>query len=89
MKLRNYIAIIFPFLKFFENLFNPVAFDPFIISKSLLFKILLKWLLASLRSLKILPFLIEYKLLKVSLIYLPYTKTLFISLLLITLDNFL
>ena len=56
-KLKNYIALICPFLIFFENWFNPVAFDPFTISKSLLCTILLKWLYASLRLLNTLPFL--------------------------------
>ena len=39
--------ILLPLFIFFENLFNPVAFDPFTISKSLLCKILAKYLWAS------------------------------------------
>ena len=56
-KLKNYIALMYSFLIFFENLFNPVAFDPFTISKSLLLIILAKWPYASLRLLNTLPFL--------------------------------
>ena len=46
-------TLLFNTLIFLENLFKPLAFQPFIISNSLMFIILPKWLLAWVKLLNI------------------------------------